>query len=217
MDSKEYLINRGEALRYLNWRQALPKENQALFQKAEQLFLEAVNPKFYYQVYPKEELNDLLSGEDIKKHLQPAEQVILLAATLGAEVDSLIRRTQIEDMALSVIIDALASAAIEEVCDLACDELEEKYAPLTLTSRYSPGYGDWSLEKQDEFLRALDAGKKIGLCVNSSLMLTPIKSVTAAIGLLKKGQAKGQSTHDCSKCNLYKSCQYRKEGISCGR
>ena len=216
MHADDYLINRDEALRYLHWQKALPEANEALFNQAEQLFLAAANPRYFYKIYPKEELKTLLSGEDIKKHLAQSQQVVLLAATLGSEVDSLIRRTQVADMALSVIIDALASAAIEEVCDLVCDELEEKLAPLVLTSRFSPGYGDWHLEKQDEFLRILGAGKAIGLCVNSSLMLTPIKSVTAAIGLQPKGQAKVKTKHDCSQCNLYASCQYRKGGTTCG-
>lgn len=217
MHDKQYLINRDEALRYLGWQKELPEANAALFAQAEELFLQAAEPRYYYQTYNKEELAALLSGHDINEHLAHSEQVVLLAATLGAGVDGLIRRTQLSQMALSVIIDALASAAIEEVCDLACDELEEKYPQYTQTSRYSPGYGDWELKEQENFLRILGAGKAIGLCVNSALLLTPIKSVTAAVGLQKRRSALPKNGHDCTKCNLFASCQYRKGGTTCGR
>jgi len=215
MHPNQYLINKTETLRYLAWTKELPKETAELFNQAEQLFLQAAEPRYIYQTYVKADLARLLVGEDIAEHLKKSEQVILLAATLGSKVDALIRRTQVENMALSVIIDALASAAIEEVCDKACDELEEIYAPYTLTDRYSPGYGDWPLDKQSMFAQILQSDKKIGLCVGASFMLMPIKSVTAAIGIQPKA-TKATKTHDCSKCTKFADCQYRKGGKTCG-
>ena len=112
MHPLDYLINKDEALRYLGWQKELPEENAALYDKAEELFLAAAQPKYYYQVFDKNELGFLLTGNDIAAHLANSEKIVLLAATLGSAVDMLIRRSQIEDMALSVIIDALASAAM---------------------------------------------------------------------------------------------------------
>lgn len=40
-----------------------------------------------------------------------------MCVTLSAGVDSLIRRKQIGDMAQAAIIDSMASAAVEQVCD----------------------------------------------------------------------------------------------------
>ena len=85
-----------------------------------------------------------------------------------------------------------------------------------LTGRYSPGYGDWDLSMQKEFLRTLNAEKKIGLCLNSSLLLTPLKSVTAAIGLENKDAPRIIKKKDCTACNLFASCAYRKGGTTCG-
>ena len=45
------------------------------------------------------------------------------------------------------------------------------------------GYDDFPLEGQKKFLEILDASKRVGVCVNSSMMLTPTKSVTCVIGL----------------------------------
>ena len=216
MHPLDYLINKDEALRYLGWQKELPEENAALYDKAEELFLAAAQPKYYYQVFDKNELGFLLTGNDIAAHLANSEKIVLLAATLGSAVDMLIRRSQIEDMALSVIIDALASAAIEEVCDAAAESVHKEYPHLRQTSRYSPGYGDWDLSMQKEFLRTLNAGKKIGLCLNSSLLLTPLKSVTAAIGLENKDAPRIIKKKDCTACNLFASCAYRKGGTTCG-
>lgn len=51
---------------------------------------------------------------------------------------------------------------------------------------------------QKEFLRTLNAEKKIGLCLNSSLLLTPLKSVTAAIGLENKDAPRIIKKKDCT-------------------
>ena len=51
------------------------------------------------------------------------------------------------------------------------------------TWRFSPGYGDLPLSLQEELLSAVEAGKRIGLATTAGYMLTPMKSVTAIIGL----------------------------------
>lgn len=45
------------------------------------------------------------------------------------------------------------------------------------------GYGDFPLTGQKQFLDILDAGRRIGVCVNSGMTLVPTKSVTCIIGL----------------------------------
>ncbi|MDD4335226.1 MAG: hypothetical protein PHY77_06425, partial [Desulfotomaculaceae bacterium] len=49
------------------------------------------------------------------------------------------------------------------------------------TARFSPGYGDWPLESQQQFIESI-SGEKIGLAVTSHYLLQPVKSVTAVIG-----------------------------------
>ena len=48
--------------------------------------------------------------------------------------------------------------------------------------RFSPGYGDLSLEVQKEIFSLLDCPRKIGVSLGDSLLMTPSKSVTAIIG-----------------------------------
>lgn len=40
-------------------------------------------------------------GSDLTRHLQGCDEVLLLAATLGAEVDKLLRRMELTDIALA--------------------------------------------------------------------------------------------------------------------
>ena len=70
---------------------------------------------------------ELIVGEDIRRHLRGCNRAVLLGATLGTEVDRLLRVSQIRDMARAVVLDSLASVAIEQVCCQADELLAAKY------------------------------------------------------------------------------------------
>ena len=65
-------------------------------------------------------------GQDIRRHLSGAGQVILMAVTLGTETEVLIRRAQSVCMPDAMMLDALASAAVESVCDGLCRERDAR-------------------------------------------------------------------------------------------
>ena len=52
-------------------------------------------------------------------------------------------------------------------------------------ARFSPGYGDVPISVQKEFLDSLDAGRRMGILLSESYLMSPSKSVTAIIGLEK--------------------------------
>lgn len=215
-------IDRREVFRYMGC--ADGKLTEELEQKADQAIAEvlsAARPRYHYTGYQIEEIQErLLLGKDIKKHLEGCRSCLLFCATLGEEVERLLRYSQVSDMTKAIMIDAAASAAIEELCDRAQSKIEEEYRKQgeTLTTRFSCGYGDLPLTLQPEFIKLLDAPRKIGLTVNASGMLIPTKSVTAVIGILPagKGQTAGQS-HNCASCNLRETCQFRRKGVPCGK
>ena len=113
------------------------------------------------------------------------------------------------------MIDSLASAAIEQVCDEAEKRILKDFPEYEHTWRFGLGYDDFPLEGQKEFLEILDAPKRIGVCVNESMMLTPTKSVTCVIGL--GHNLKVENKKSCDMCSFRDTCQYRKRGKSCGR
>ena len=137
------------------------------------------------------------------------------AATLGAQVDALIRRAQVRDMEQALWLDAAASAAIEEVCDTAQRQIAEQLGQ-SLTHRFSCGYGDLPLSIQPQLCTLLDSAKSIGLSVSHSSMLTPVKSVTAILGILPAGTV-ASAPKPCTICHLKENCVLRRKGVFCGK
>lgn len=206
-------INREETLRYLgNSKAVMNSEMDELLNACEKELIKTANPKYLYKTIDIKSSN-LLAGDSIKTHLKDCVKAILMCATLGVETDKLIRTAQITDMAKAVVLDAMASAAVEQVCGEVEKLIAKDNPDSFMTWRFSPGYGDYPLSLQGEFLRLLDAPRKIGLCTNENSILTPTKSVTAVIGLSDtpiENKRKG-----CISCNLNKSCKFRKAGTRC--
>ncbi|MDR2559773.1 MAG: hypothetical protein LBC86_09585 [Oscillospiraceae bacterium] len=175
-------IDRKLALHFLGVRGAPSPQMKELLDKYEPLLLEKITPRCIWEACAVG--REYLRGNDIKNHLENCNEIIILAATLGLQVDELIRQTEAADMAGAVVLDALASAAIEQLCDNAEEEIKKKYKQIT--ARFSPGYGDFPLEVQSALLGILNARKKIGLYVNESGLLIPRKSVTAVVGGKRK-------------------------------
>ena len=90
--------------------------------------------------------NHSFQSRDMVRHLQNCQEVVLFAATLGTGVDQLIRRSEVLDMSMAVILQACAAEAIESWCDMCEAELskEMENEHLYLRPRFSPGYGDFS-------------------------------------------------------------------------
>lgn len=216
-------INRTEAFRYLGIKGMPDNATLQLADECEKMLLAEMTPKICWTYAEISECSNnsvklsgytlSLDGNDISAHLKDCSGVVLMCATLGSNVDKLLRQTQAQDMAKAVILDAMASAAIEQVCDEAEKEISARLENKHFTWRFSPGYGDFPLAVQKEFLTALNAQKVIGLCASQSGMLTPTKSVTAVIGVHEKSVQ--QQKHSCESCNMRDRCNYRKTGGTC--
>ena len=156
-----------------------------------------------------EESGDEILGQQMEDMLEDCEECILIGCTLGIVMERKIKFYAKVNMTKSTVMDAAASAYLEEYCD----RYEETLGFDNRTYRACPGYGDFPLELQGQFLDILDAPKRIGVCVNSSMMLTPTKSVTCVIGL--GHNLKVSSKKNCDFCNFKDKCQFRKQGTTC--
>lgn len=150
-----------------------------------------------------------IKSKSLEKNMKGCEKVVLLGATLGAGIDMYMRRLSLTDMAKAVVVQACAAAVLEEYLDACQLEIEQgaRAEGLFLRPRFSPGYGDFSIEHQGTILRMLDTAKKIGLTMTEGSMLTPTKSVTAVIGLSRTEvpcHRKG-----CEECRMT-DCPYRR-------
>ena len=176
----------------------------------------AAQPRWTYAEYSCGELSSLWLGNDIRRHLAGCSRCVLIAVTLGVQTDRLLRRAGTADVVQQALFDAAASALIEAWAAHAEASLRDIYRKraLYLTRRFSPGYGDFPISGQPEFLRLTGAEKKIGLTVTDTCILVPRKSVTAVCGIADHpvtGTLAG-----CATCALRETCKRRKEGILCG-
>lgn len=58
------------------------------------------------------------TSKNLAENLAGCEQVILMAATLGAEADKLLRRYEIMNMAKASVVQSCGAACIEAYCNL---------------------------------------------------------------------------------------------------
>ncbi len=215
-------IDRRQALRYAGMQGDADTNLSALMDKCEKRLLSDISPRYIYRVC---ELDFgkmgiackgsrlLLTGADIAAHLAECTHAVLLCVTLSQGADRAVRMAQAEDVTAGLLTDAMASAAAEQVCDLAEAEILSRFPNFHATWRFSAGYGDLPLDIQGDFLDAVDAARRIGVCVSESGLLLPRKSVTAIIGLSEKPMERHRK--GCAVCNLAKTCPYRAKGAHC--
>ena len=123
----------------------------------------------------------------LARNLAGCSKVILIASTIGPLADNLIRRFTKLDSAKAAIMQAAGAMFIESYLDSFNAQLEKEAEEqgFKLHSRFSPGYGDVSLEIQRHFFSILPCTQRIGLTLTNSLVMAPEKSVTAFIGMEK--------------------------------
>lgn len=213
-------LDRSEILMYLNT-PSLDENLSAMLEDCVKKLCAAAQPRTVYRVLPVEHtasgvlLGGLpLQGEDIALHLTGCKEAVLLAATLSAPVDALIRRASVTDMTLAVMYDAVAGAAVERVCNDLEAEIKAKYPYPYYTARFSAGYGDFPITQQGALVQMLDAPRKIGLTVTPAQTLLPMKSVTAVMGMSHepvKDARRFCCGNSCEECPYHETCPMRKE------
>ncbi len=180
-------ISKKEVLRYLRAKETTPELDLLISECIDEVY-KIASPRAVCLESSLEILDDNTVGLDfmtvysqsLAKALKECTRACVFAATLGVELDRLIDKYSRVAQVKASICHAIGSALIESFCDYVNGKLiENKIA----TRRFSPGYGDLCLECQRELLDALDAQRKIGIFLTSSLLMAPSKSVTAIIGI----------------------------------
>ena len=215
-------ISKAEAARYMGVKGVPDSAVSALLDEAEKVVRSRVRPKYVYletSVESTDEgiilgaVSEPLTGKAIKRHMEGCKRAVLLAATLSQEADKLIRQAAVDNMAYSLALDCICSAAIEQVCDRAEEEIFAAHPVPYRTWRFSPGYGDLPITLQRPLLLSLNAQRRIGLTVTDSSLLIPSKSVTAIIGI--SGAPVKRGGRGCAVCNMRENCAYRSAGTKC--
>lgn len=205
-------MNKKAILQYLNCISDVDEKTNTLIDECidevkQYAYFKAVHMPFSLNHQPLmiKELKLLLSSEDLEFYFKDCHQCIVIACTLGVQVDRQIKYYEHVDMAKAVVFDAVSSRYLEECCD----EYEQKMNLGVHTFRFAPGYGDLPIQLNIYLSRVLQIEKKLGVSINSGGLFVPMKSMLGIIGL-------GATMHkSCVSCLRKDKCELRKGGQRC--
>lgn len=235
IDSKAVyeMVNRREVYRYLGIQGQMPDKSVcALVEEVLLELMQCMKPRTIYKVYDCDSTVDklekqradiglvklyyakqenpvmVIKSRNLADNLYQCTKVVLMAATLGVNVDKLLQRYEIINMAKASIAQACGAACIEACCNLLQEQIRQQAAQqgLYLRPRFSAGYGDLPLETQKDIFAQLECTKRIGLTLTQSLLMLPTKSVTAFIGITENNQ--GCYIGKCASCDKV-DCAFR--------
>ena len=126
-----------------------------------------------------------LEGLSVRNLLKNSFAVLFLAVTIGSGLENLIAHyDQEKQFEKTLILDAIGSEEAEAAANSLNNHLLvlARQAKLTLTRRFSPGYGDLSLQFQAQLYKELSLAV-LGISIDDKFILRPRKTVTALIGV----------------------------------
>ncbi len=117
----------------------------------------------------------------LTRYFEGSSETYLFVATLGIGVDRLVMKKRALSVSEGFLYDAVCSA----VAEAACDAVEKKICGSERTkNRFSPGYADCPLEVQRGIFNLISPDKYIGVKLLDSLLMSPMKSVSAFVAIL---------------------------------
>jgi hypothetical protein len=158
------------------------------------LYKEKANPVGTLMEIKKDKFKSVFDGEgcnEVESPVNPiyqaADDIAVFAVTIGESVCREISRMfQQNDFALGSMLDAAASEGAEMTAQVVENiyrqHLREKHRfdHRRGTLRFSPGYCGWHISAQRKLFDALQPGE-IGITLNESYLMQPIKSISGVI------------------------------------
>ena len=194
-------FDKSEILRYAGAKETTPEIAELI-----ESCIEEIKDKLTYKVcyghFPISFMQ--IKSEKLIDNLSGCRSFILFGATIGLEIDRLIARYGKTVPSKALIFQAIGTERIESLCDEFCRYIKGEYG--CTKPRFSPGYGDLSLDVQKDFFRVLEPERKIGLSLNESMLMSPSKSVTAIIGIADEETTTKKSCITCNKTD----CLFRR-------
>lgn len=189
VDEKELILNANEVAARLNVARGYTSD---LIDKCEKMLRSELDCRFSAVktavLFPSEDKIDLGFGEfeshSLYRNLSGCREAFIFAVTVGHGVDRLLKRLAVTSVAEHFIADGLASAFAEAACDYADAKIK---GGLKCRPRFSPGYGDLPLSIQPDILLSVDAGKLLNITLGKTLLMSPMKSITAIMGIENEG------------------------------
>ncbi len=176
-----------------------------------------ISPGDFRNVFEGEGLND--DASPVKPIAGASGTLALYAATLGKSVsDEISRLFQSNDFALGSMLDSTASEgaemaaqAVQNVYRRSLNE-SHRHDHNTGILRFSPGYCGWDISGQKRLFAHLTPAD-IGITLNESFLMQPLKSISGVIISGKKEIFSFEDTFPfCRDCTTH-SCRERIKSV----
>ena len=164
---------------------------QSIIDRSREVFNDAARPRGLYESLAVNEFDQIYRGRGDNDDDTPLEQVVdeavslaLFAVTLGDQISERISALfNAGELAEGYILDQVASFAADELADIAAHRFQTDSSRSDLAALpYSPGYCGWHVSGQGALFARLRPDK-IGITLNDSCLMHPLKSVSGVLVL----------------------------------
>lgn len=176
--------------------------------------LALLDPVVGYEIFEVHELNHhklklcggVLKGELIFEHLGSANQVAVIACTIGDALEKHAANVMVDNPTYGLALYGLGSAAVDVLGKLACEFISAQSNCPESTIPVCPGLVGWPVKAgQQQIDKLLDLAS-IGIDLKPTGMMSPVKSSTMVVGF-GTDVTKVEST--CHYCGIKDRCQHR--------
>jgi hypothetical protein len=179
------------------------------------------NPIAIIEECSKSDFTDIYLGEGqnsidspLPHIIKKAEKLHLFAVTIGGNITEEINKHFVKnEFPIGSFIDSGASLTADNIVGILESQVQEAFTDRLRTLAYSPGYCGWHVSGQKKLFQFLKPDK-IGITLNNSCLMTPLKSVS---GVLVSGPSDIHIFENnysfCEECTTY-SCKIRMKSIT---
>jgi len=194
---------------------------QSIIDRSRKVFVEGAQPRGLYKPLAINDFDQIYRGRGDNDDDTPLEHVVdeavslaLFAVTLGDRISEHIHSLfDAGELAEGYILDQVASSAADELADVAARRFQTDSARSDLAVLpYSPGYCGWHVSGQEALFARLRP-TEIGISLNDSCLMHPIKSVSGVLVLAPMEAHDFSPAFSCCATCTTLNCQERVAGL----
>ena len=149
------------------------------------------------------------TGEIISSSLAGSEKIAVFVSTAGESFEKYLRSVK-GNILKEFIADAVGSEIPEAVNRVLVTDLEDlpevvtENKKMVVSNPFSPGYCGWDVAEQQKLFSLLPP-EPCGIRLNSSSLMTPLKSVSGIIAIGKEVKREGYKCAECTMVNCVRN------------
>ncbi len=178
-----------------------------------------LDPKGIYDLFPVAQIEkdrlilengELFRSEHLCKLLEGAEKIVVMCCTIGPALEKKVKELNQEgNYGEAYFLDMYGAVAVGRAMFNLFKELLEEFKGYGTTVYMEPGQLDWNIRDQRVVFRLISP-EDIGVTLNESNMMSPVKSTTAVFGIGDPAKVK-KGSFSCASCPKRNYCTFRHE------